>query len=233
MNARVPGYTGFIPSARAEDVCARTQAAVGRSAQAEQLRRREIRANSDTQKLPMTDEDKDPKKTLDFQGAKFADDHPMGRSKSAITRNHWVPTIPGYGGFIPAKDAESVIGGGMTATCRLAGRAIAERGLLQDRLLGSDGNRSADQYLELRHDENGVTPHRERVANHLRSHCGGKIPGYTGFIPRIHGESIFGAGHVAVNQMAADFCEDRAFNPSDHGKKCCAPQFPDKRRLRM
>lgn len=227
-NARVPGYTGFIPSARAEDVCARTQAAVGRSAAAEQMRRREMLSMSQTAR-PAMNEEANLKRTLGFEGADLPDDHPLGRSRSNITRNHWVPTIPGYGGFIPSKDAESCIGGGMAATCRMAGRAIAERGAMKDRLAAAP----SDDQRELSLDESGVTVQRTRLVDHLRSHCGGKIPGYMGFIPRVHGESIFGGGAAAVNKMAADYCEDRTFHPSDHGKKCCAPQFPDKRKLRM
>lgn len=230
MNARVPGYTGFIPSSRAEDVCARTQAAVGRSAQAEQMRRREMRALSKG-----AAEDGVKKRTLGFEGTSMPDDHPLGRSRSAITRNHWVPTIPGYGGFIPAKEAESCIGGGMTSTCRMAGRAIAERAQMQ--LIGEEPPAVPASALhhdpDLGRDESGVTPARERLVYHLRNHCEGKIPGYSGFIPRVHGESMFGANTTAINRLAADYCEDLAYNPSDHGKKCCAPQLPDARKLRM
>jgi hypothetical protein len=86
---------------------------------------------------------------------------------------------------------------------------------------------------ELTRDENGFTMERSRLAGHLRGHCEGKIPGYMGFIPRVHGESIFGAGSTAINKMAADICEDHTYNPTDHGKRCSAPQFPDARRLRM
>jgi len=241
MNARVPGYTGFIPSARAEDVCARTQAAVGRHSHAEQMRRREINANSIQVKWdPVAMGEKAEKqKTLNFEGTVIPDDHPLGKSRSNITRNHWVPTIPGYGGFIPSKDAESCIGGGMTATCRQAGRVIMER---QPKPAPAsmitanddvDRGRMVDYYQQLNHDESGITPERERLVGHLRDHCGGKIPGYMGFIPRVHGESIFGAGPTHINKMAADYNEDRVYNPSDHGKKCCAPQVPDKRKLRM
>lgn len=231
MNARMPGYTGFIPSSRAEDVCARTQAAVGRAARDAQLWRR----RPDFVKAEPPPEVRTPKKVLDFQGSGFDDDHPLGRSKSSITRNHWVPTIPGYSGFIPAKDAESCIGGGMTKTCRLAGRAIAERkpggDVIPDApLVQYGGGNCVRAALG---DENGVSEERSRLVDHLRGHCGGKIPGYMGFIPRVRGESIFGAKATDINKMAADYCEDRAFNPTDHGKKCCAPQFPEPRKLRM
>merc|ERR1711865_950215 len=89
-----------------------------------------------------------------------------------------------------------------------------------------DRGRMVDYFQELNHDENGITPARERLVGNLRSHCGGKIPGYSGFIPRVRGESIYGSGPTAINQMAANYCEDRAYNPTDHGKQCCAPQFP-------
>lgn len=225
LNSRVPGYTGFIPSARAEDVCARTQASVGRSAQAEQMRRREMRAPMSARAV-MCGEANVTKRTLGFEGADMPDDHPLGKSRANIMRNHWVPTIPGYGGFIPAKEAESCIGGGMAATCRMAGRAIAER---RQQLLEPE---QVDKQADLGPHKDGSSTERSRIVNHLRSHCVGKIPGYMGFIPRVHGDSIFGAGAAAVNKMAADFCEDRVLNPSDHGQKCCAPQFPVSRKLR-
>lgn len=226
LNSRVPGYTGFIPSARAEDVCARTQASVGRSARAEQMRRRETRAPM-TARAIMCGDTNVTKRTLGFEGTDMPDDHPLGKSRANITRNHWVPTIPGYGGFIPAKEAESCIGGGMAATCRMASRAIAER---RQQL---EEPQQVDRPPDLGPDENGVSSERSALVNHLRGHCVGKIPGYTGFIPRRYGDSIFGASAAAVNKMAADLCEDRVFNPIDHGKKCCAPQFPESRRLRM
>jgi hypothetical protein len=96
-----------------------------------------------------------------------------------------------------------------------------------------DKNRIVEYYQNLQHDQNGVTPERSRLVGHLRDHCSGKIPGYTGFIPRVHGESIYGARGAEANRLAADLCEDRVFNPSDHGKACCAPQFPQQRKLRI
>lgn len=227
LNARVPGYTGFIPSARAEDVCARTQASVGRSAQAEQLRRRETRAPLSARAVLVSDE-ASTKRTLGFEGADMPDDHPLGRSRATMMRNHWVPTIPGYGGFIPAKEAESCIGGGMAATCRMAGRAIAERATAEKRLFEPE-KAECDASVNL--GDTGEAADRLRMASHLRSHCTGKIPGYMGFIPRVHGDSIFGANRAIVNKMAADYCEDRALFPAEHGTKCCA-QFAASRKTR-
>jgi hypothetical protein len=179
------------------------------------------------------------KRTLGFEGARMPDDHPLGRSRSNIVRNHWVPTIPGYSGFIPAKEAENIVGGGMTASCRLAGRAIAERSKMKDPAAtvtvqdGKDRTRIVDYYQELNHDQNGLTPERSRLVGHLHEHCSGKIPGYTGFIPRVRGESMYGARGAEINRIAAEICEDRIVNPSDHGRRCCAPQFPEPRKLRM
>lgn len=53
--------------------------------------------------------------------------HPLGKAKAGIVRHYWVPTIPGYSGYIPGKHAENIHGGGIIHTCQMAGRAIAER----------------------------------------------------------------------------------------------------------
>merc|ERR1711971_866087 len=159
-----------------------------------------------------------------------------GKSRADMTRNHWVPTIPGYTGFIPAKDAENITGGGMAATCRLAGRAIAERKKMPDPPAtitmedNMDKNRILEYYQNLNYDQNGVTPGKARLVDHLRDHCSGQIPGYTGFIPRKHGESLYGARASEINKIAAAMCEDRILNPVDHGTTCCAPQFPEPRK---
>jgi hypothetical protein len=201
-----------------------------------------MRATSETMRTTYGEEAV-TKKSFAFEGAKsMADDHSLGRSKSNIVRSHWVPTIPGYGGFIPAKEAENIHGGGISRTCRLAGRAIAERGLRKDPLDSAPGvtvddglerTRIVDYYQELNHDQNGLTHERSRLVDHLRGHCSGKIPGYTGFIPRVHGESMYGARAAEINRIASDICEDRIVNPADHGRRCCAPQFPEPRKLRM
>lgn len=240
LNSRVPGYSGFIPSARAEDVCARTQASMGRIALSEQMKRRDMqRALSETSRSGTSDEANVTRRTLGFEGARMPDDHPLGRSRSDIVRNHWVPTIPGYGGFIPGKESENICGGGTAASCRMAGRAIAERQkmpepapaiTIEDNM---DRSRIVSYYQDVQHGQNGLTPDRARLVDHLQDHCSGKIPGYTGFIPRVHGESIYGARASEVNKIASTMCEDRVLNPHDHGTRCCAPQFPAPRKLRM
>jgi len=72
-----------------------------------------------------------------------------------------------------------------------------------------------------------------RLAVNLRAHCERQIPGYMGHVPRIHGESVYGATKAAANRIAADLCEDKVFNPEDHIRNCCEPQAPDPRKLRM
>jgi len=226
LNSRMPGYTGFLPSARAEDVYGRTQAAAGRASVQEQERRHRQRQGEVLRQHSEPPRNSGGQsaaaRAVDGRAALEAtiapDEHPLGRSRAGVTRNHWVPTIPGYGGFIPGKEAENVCGGGMAASCKMAGRAIAERRSHTDDALG---------------DDRAFTPERHRIAAHLRDHCSRQIPGYMGHVPRIHGESIIGGTVRAINLIAADLCEDRAFNPLDHGATCCAPQFPEPRKLRM
>lgn len=236
MNARIPGYSGFVPSARAEDVYGHTAAATGRVAAAEAARRRRQSPASTTLSqqvnIPAPASAGSDFRVMDLRGAEATDaggplgqtrlpppeavpdEHPLGRSRCGITRNHWVPTIPGYSGHIPAKHGESIIGGGITHTCRMAGRAIAERGPQLSSLGGYD-----------RQESSGVDADA-RLAASIRDHCSSKIPGYTGHIPRIKGESIYGSTPSKLNIIAADYCEDRILNPEDHSTRCAAPQVP-------
>jgi len=118
-------------------------------------------------------------------------------SRSHIVRNHWVSTVPGYTGHVPGKGPETVVGAGVMGTCAMAGRAIAERNLSQSPLPPEE--------------------QQDRLIRQMREHCSGKMPGYTGHVPRVHGESIYGAGVTAAGALAADYCADRVANPPPDG----------------
>lgn len=153
---------------------------------------------------------------------------------------HWVPTIPGYGGYIPAKHAENICGGGIIHTCKMAGRAIAERNPLNEPLpsvtLQDDTRRSRfkDEYQTWSRSD-GSAPRAEQVqlAADVRDHCSKQIPGYMGHVPRKHGESIYGTNFCAANRIAADFSDHRIFRPEEHNRVCCNPQVPAARKLRL
>jgi len=234
LNARMPGYSGFIPSARAEDVYGRTQAAVGRHAVREQERRREqqeqnrqLATTTSSSLLP----DDYP---TDTRGPGSGVEHVLGTSSVALTRNHWVPTIPGYGGFIPAKEAENIHGGTTTYACRLAGRAIAERRAPSEPapLITAQDEVQRSRIKEYWHAERPMDE-KMRMVDHLNEHCHRHIPGYTGHIPRVAGDSIYGATQCEANRLAATMCEDKIINPHDHFRSTCVPQFPAPRKLRM
>jgi len=242
--SRIPGYTGFIPSARAEDVYGRTQAGVGERALYEQTRRDRMRSSS----VPGGSQSglnsaagrrAIPAPEMGSMGA--GDEHPLGRSQCVVQRGHWVPTIPGYSGYIPGKHAENICGGGIIPTCQMAGRAIAERSGLPEPaspVMAEDGA-SRSRFAEHFHARNvGVpdgqqpSPEKMRLAYSIREHCDRQIPGYSGHVPRIHGESICGATARSANLLAAEMAEDKIFNPERHARACCAPQAPAGRKLR-
>mmetsp|Transcript_60234 Transcript_60234/g.111677 ORF Transcript_60234/g.111677 Transcript_60234/m.111677 type:complete len:282 (-) Transcript_60234:52-897(-) len=233
-NARVPGYCGFLPSAHAEDIYGCTQAAALQVAAEEQTRRRAQREEQEErqrQRARRGIPQPAAGKPLDVV---IPDDHPLGKSRSNIVRSHWVPTIPGYCGHIPGKEAENIIGGGITATCRLAGRAIAER---ERTTLSFEDNPEQNRIKEIRfapgHSGDGTDAEEvERFATSIQQRKINKIPGYQGHIPRLQGDSIFGANFSAVNQISADLCEDRLRNPHDHFSRVCMPQFPPPKQLR-
>lgn len=238
LNSRIPGYTGFLPSARAEDIYGRTQADVGRSAVTEQTRRQHLRETATSEALAAMDTRRSGLRTPSSAAETMApapDAHPLGKSRAEIVRHHWVPTIPGYGGFVPAKHAENICGGGIIHTCKMAGRAIAERTAPPDVLppvtQQDDLQRSRlNEYFLTQ--KNADKP--GKLAADLRDHCAKQIPGYMGFIPRVKAESIYGSTVRGVNLIAADFCEDRIFNREAHGDMCNAPpQVPRAKQLRL
>jgi len=269
MNGRMPGYTGYKPSSRAEDICARSNATVGRAARDEQVRRHEMhRTMSEPSTLRIisepsidcnhrtafTNEDawlhlsarpqpsqeprarRRPSKEMIMTGlgldpGAMPDDHPLGKSKSTIVRNHWIPTIPGYSGYIPGVYPENISGGTMSRQVRMAARALAEAPVR-----GPPGCNSPVPDLTLpgpRGFKDKDNQEHADLVDHLRNHCSGHLPGYAGFIPRVHSETIFGATAANINRIAADMNEDRVLYPSDEGRRCHAVQVPDKRKLRM
>lgn len=238
MNARVPGYTGFIPSQKAEDIYGRTQAAVGHGAAHTQMRHAAKRDAALADAFAtMQERSRAGTPVQDRYGAPAPDHHPLGKSKAELVRSHWVPTIPGYGGFVPAKYSENIVGGGVIQTCQLAGRAIAERAPLAEPFpavtMQEDMQRS--RLAEHFHTENRMErpEYQAKHAARLRDHCEKQIPGYMGHVPRVKGESIFGATARGANNLAADYAEDRIYNPQNHINMCSAPQGPLPRKLRL
>lgn len=169
------------------------------------------------------------------------EEHPLGKSKANLLRNYWVPTVPGYCGFVPGKGSENICGGGIIHTCKLAGRAIAERApmpsplpsvSLEDQLARS---RVVDHFQSLNRGdgvEGGFTEEREKLAKDIREHLTKQIPGYMGYVPRVKAESIFGTTFRRTNESAAEYCEERILHPDVQSMRFTAPQVPQKR-IRM
>lgn len=234
-NVAMPGYSGYLPSAKAENVYGHTRAEMGREAIRQQGRRRAMREEKTHELTPppelpgmVTDGG-----TMPTVGS-LKTEQGVTASRVNIMRNHWVPTIPGYGGYIPAKEAENIVGGGMTSTCLLARRAIAETKPPETTRpsITSKDDVLRSRLVEFHHVANRTQPpsKQERLAKHLWQHCTGQIPGYMGHVPRKFGESIFGATMSTANRMAGKFCVDKIANPDEHFSKIC-PQFPDKRSI--
>jgi len=238
LNARMPGYTGFIPSKKAEDIYGYGGASMGRNAVAEQSHRARQRQEASQLLASMPAQDN---ATLRFEGeppAEMPAEHPLGKSRAEMGGGHWVPTIPGYGGYIPGKHAENIVGGGVIDTCKMAGNTIAKRSMpAQPRPAATMENSQVRQYYHARNVGDGlnmeVSPSQAQLAADLREHCSKQIPGYAGFVPRIHGESIYGATTRNANLIAADLCEDKIINPEAHQRSCCAPVAPELRKLRF
>lgn len=224
MNARVPGYKGHIPSAKAEAVFGRTEAHKGLAAAEEQARRRQ------QQQQRQEAQENEPQVRVDAAGGAWAraargdfqggatlgsfsiegpgsgvqerrttdslipSEHPLGGSRAELVRGHWVPTIPGYAGHKPGHHPEPICGGGVMRSCQMAGRAIAERGVYK----------AASPPEE----------ERARAVAVVREHCASVIPGYSGHVPRIDSEQIYGARARAANLLAAEMYEEGHPNAS-------------------
>lgn len=235
-NARIPGYTGFIPGARAEDIYGHTAAHTGRKAVGEHHRRTLHRStlNASREEAPSPAESS---RRQAGGGYDAPAEHPLGKSVTSVTRNYWVPTIPGYSGYLPGKTAENICGGGIIHTCKLAGRTIAERSQVQEQLAAGGAQDSAQRNLAdeaySHFSDGGPHPMDVQRASAISDHLGAVIPGYTGHIPRVKGESIYGATFRARNQISAELVQDRIFNPEEHARSCCNPQAPPPRKLRF
>jgi len=251
LNARMPGYTGFVPSANAEHIYGCTKASVGHTAVlTQQTRHGQSMPSLEATVERDTAESSRPHHAESSGGSKPASqslranampsEHPLGMSRAAMMHNHWVPTIPGYGGHIPGKHAENICGGGIIHTCKMAGRAIAERNPLPPpkRPVGMQENLPHDRLVDCHHARNSAQTadfrdDRAKLAAGIREHCSRQIPGYTGHIPRVNSESIYGATARSANLIAADHCDDRIFHPEEHARRFCEPQGPGPRQLRL
>merc|ERR1719188_1827685 len=225
MNARTPGYTGFIPSQKAEDLYGMSGRKLGRTAGSEQSRRAAQRSEASLlletayETHQQAASANATMRSLEGAGAPaMPNEHPLGWSRAEMGRGHWVPTIPGYSGYIPGKFAENIVGGGVIDTCRMAGQAIAKRDApLDPRPMATMEGSHVKEYYHARNAGEGLNlnpaPAHMQLAADLRDHCSKQIPGYMGHVPRIHGESIYGGTRRAANLIAAEMCEDRVFNP--------------------
>lgn len=247
LNSKIPGYTGFIPSQRAEDVYGGTQANVGQRSAVEQSRHRVTLDASQRQRSASVGAPAAAPAASAKDPFVFPDEHPLGKSRVATVRSHWVPTIPGYAGHIPGKYAESICGGGMTSTCKTSAKSIADREMppeLRQRDISMEEyaqqSRVASQYFNappsdrsLGPGELQMNPGQVRHAANIREHLDKQIPGYMGFIPRKFGESIYGGTAKATTTIASDYMDDRIFNPETHHTMCCRPQVPMPKKIRL
>lgn len=139
---------------------------------------------------------------------------------------------------MPSKHAENIHGGGIIHTCKMAGRAIAERAPQPEHLpaVTQDDDlpraRMVDHFYAEQHADDRPE-HKARHAARVREHCSKQIPGYMGHVPRIQGDAVYGATAKAANLIAADLVEDRIYNPANHINMVCAPQAPPARKLRI
>merc|ERR1719456_314783 len=97
-----------------------------------------------------------------------------------LSREYWIPPLPGYTGYVVGKYSENVMGGTRAHCAREAARAIGER--LQHEI---------PQEQEVV----GGLASPEKIKKALKQvgeHCDRQIPGYMGHIPLLRREPVFG-----------------------------------------
>ncbi|CAD7956039.1 unnamed protein product [Amoebophrya sp. A25] len=100
--------------------------------------------------------------------------------------NYTLTGIPGYGGYIPGKISENVIGSTFNRSNQLAAIQCEERVL-------DDGQYTQQPHNYARHNPFGITlPHKR----------GTDIPGYTGFIPGKYADGVFGHVYARSNNVS-------------------------------
>merc|ERR1712039_716512 len=109
----------------------------------------------------------------------------------------------------------------------MVGRAIAERTSPTDvhPAMSMQDGRFVDTVP-------GSDSEKARIAAQIRGHCETKIPGYTGFVPRIKSETVCGASFNQSNLLASKLAEDRVFNPERHVSVFSVMEKPPEKHLR-
>eukprot|EP00913_Durusdinium_trenchii_P016079 g15113.t1 len=94
----------------------------------------------------------------------------------------------------------------------MAGRAIAERAPPLETLpaVTQQDDLPRGRLLDHFHTENREDrpEYQEAHAAKLREHCSKQIPGYTGHVPRVEGDTVYGATTRDANLVAADLIEE-------------------------
>jgi len=230
LQARIPGYKGYIPSVKSRSIFMRTPSQLGDAAALEQSKvRQDVGGAALVSGGGMASDHaaSSPAPAGCATATVHPDEHPLGKSRADIVRSYSVPTIPGYAGYVPAKIAENIHGGGLSQTLKTSNRVIAER------LPPLDPNdpRTAADLARIGLGDDHSKHHR--VASTMGAHCARPIPGYMGHVPRIGSESVFGARFTHANTIAKDFCDDRVFGEHTQHHHSAPPQVPKQRQLRL
>jgi hypothetical protein len=181
---KIPGYSGYIPAKDAENVFAGTYANVGEMAAEVSV----FRANQRHERYLENETRKEAENTqrLELARSRSETRGEMGKNahRTFLNRNYWVPSVPGYAGYVPAVRSENVFG-----------RTFAEI------------NEKAQRSVAIRSEPQLEVPLEQKMAavfKQYREHCARPIPGYHGHIPGKVGESIFGFRFPVANALSAE-----------------------------
>merc|ERR1712232_691321 len=227
LQARIPGYKGYIPSVKPRSIFMRTPSQLGQAAAFEQSNLQQDVGGGAALVSDGHPASSSPAAAGWAAPTVHPDEHPLGKSRADTVRSYSVPTIPGYAGYVPAKIAENIHGGGLSQTLKTSNRVIAER---LPPLDPNDPRTAADLARIGLGDDHGK---REKVAFAMGAHCARPIPGYMGHVPRIGSESVFGARFTHANTIAKEFCDDRVFGEHTQHHHSAPPQVPKQRQLRL
>ena len=142
---------------------------------------------------------------------------PSLRANTAVLAQQAAGKIPGYSGYVPAKDAENVYGGtfaqvGEMSAAESVFRANqrGERHALNETLKQTKRAEEARIRSETVHENLGKNGHRTFLD---RGYWVPSVPGYAGYRPAVHSENAFGRTFAEINEKADELIKHRSLPP--------------------
>merc|ERR1719253_2447830 len=110
---KIPGYTGYVPGKDAESVFGATYARAGEKAAAASTGRaqeRTYRAERERLLWGAAAEERAQSMPPGLGSRDLRTGPFLEKAKTRVVRRYWVPSLPGYAGYVPGKESDNVHG---------------------------------------------------------------------------------------------------------------------------